>query len=314
VSETLDKQFSKISSSSYAALTQCDDYILDPTPCGNDKCYMDADAYYQDHVTDGRLIKAGLLKGAGDGAGGIVGLIISLIMLCGGLYGLCECLQMVLMSKAKKILRYATKLNDYVAMILGVACTIVVQSSSVVTSALTPLCGIGVLPLEKMLPLTLGANIGTTLTAMIASLVSLKFAAVQIALCHLFFNVFGILLLFPVPAMRRIPLGGSRLLGLYASHFKIVPVLFVFIGYVLIPGVSLGIGALFGVSTVGGVVVLLLVLAAVGVFEYAWWVGIPAGEPLCYKILSKEERERHIADDSTEAENPPQAESVNTTV
>merc|ERR1719323_2392731 len=146
------------------------------------------------------------------------------------------------MGSAKRVLRYATKLNDYVAILVGIGITIVVQSSSVTTSALTPLCGIGVLPLAKMLPLTLGANIGTTCTALIASLVSLKFGAVQIALCHLFFNIFGILIWFPIPFMRRVPLGAARLLGLYASYFRFVPVAYLAFAFLLVPGVFFGIG------------------------------------------------------------------------
>merc|ERR1719399_2335377 len=107
------------------------------------------------------------------------------------------------MTKANKIIRWSLQLNDYLAILIGVGITIIVQSSSVTTSALTPLCGLGVLPLVKMLPLTLGANIGTTCTALIASLVNPKFAAVQIALCHLFFNIIGITIWFPVAAMRK---------------------------------------------------------------------------------------------------------------
>ena len=45
-----------------------------------------------------------------------------------------------------------------------------VQSSSIFTSALTPLVGVGILHLDRMYPLTLGANIGTTFTAILASL------------------------------------------------------------------------------------------------------------------------------------------------
>ena len=47
-----------------------------------------------------------------------------------------------------------TQMNDYCAMLLGVALTLIVQSSSVVTSALTPLVGIGVLSVAKMLPMS----------------------------------------------------------------------------------------------------------------------------------------------------------------
>merc|ERR1719195_709727 len=116
-------------------------------------------------------------------------------------------LEKIFLSKAKRLIEYSLKLNDYLAILIGVGITIIVQSSSVTTSALTPLCGLGVLPLAKMLPMTLGANIGTTCTALIASLVSLKFGAVQIALCHLLINITGILIWFPAPFMRRFPIG-----------------------------------------------------------------------------------------------------------
>ena len=65
-------------------------------------------------------------------------------------------------------------MNDYLAILVGLGITIIVQSSSVTTSALTPLVGIGVLPVHKMLPMTLGANIGTTFTSMFAALAVMK--------------------------------------------------------------------------------------------------------------------------------------------
>merc|ERR1712167_178192 len=129
-----------------------------------------------------------------------------------GMIGLTMTLKKIFMTRANAMIRYSLVLNDYVALLIGIGITIIVQSSSVTTSALTPLCGLGVLPLAKMLPLTLGANIGTCCTALIASLVSLKFGAVQIALCHLSFNLAGILIWYPAPMMRRLPLDAARLL------------------------------------------------------------------------------------------------------
>merc|ERR1711920_778798 len=227
VSKNLDKQFKKISSSSYEKLKNCADFILDYGSSGgcSEKCYMDAGSYYDEKVTNGALVKGGFLKAAGDLGGGIIGLILSILLLCVGLLGLVKCLQTIFMGNAKRVLRYATKLNDYLAMLIGLGVTIVVQSSSVTTSALTPLCGVGVLPIEKMLPMTLGADIGTTCTALIASMVSLKFDAVQIALCHFFFNIIGILIWFPIPPMCKIPLFAAKLLGLYDSFFRWLPCL-----------------------------------------------------------------------------------------
>ena len=63
-------------------------------------------------------------------------------------------------------------ITGYLAILVGLALTFLVQSSSVFTAALTPLVGIGVVSLEIMYPLTLGANIGTTTTAIIASFAS----------------------------------------------------------------------------------------------------------------------------------------------
>merc|ERR1719261_472841 len=178
-------------------------------------------------VEDGRLIKGGFVKGAGDIGGGIIGLIISILLLTGGMIGLTMTLKLIFMTKANAMIRYSVKLNDYIALLIGIGITILVQSSSVTTSALTPLCALGVLPLNKMLPLTLGANIGTTCTALIASLVSLKFGAVQIALCHFFFNVIAIIIWFPLPLMRNVPLEAARVLGLYASYYRASPPLYI---------------------------------------------------------------------------------------
>jgi len=286
LSSSQDKNFKKISKSSHKKLTECGDSILDDDskPCGKDKCYLDADEFYQKKVERGQLIKGGFLQGAGDSAGGVLGLIISILLLCLGLFGLCKALQAIFMGNAKKILQYSTRLNPYVAIAVGIAITIIVQSSSVTTSALTPLCGIGVLPLDKMLPLTLGANIGTTMTAMLASLVSLKYNAVQIAFCHLCFNIVGILIWFPIPPMRRVPLGGAKLLGLYASFYRFFPVLYLLVAFVLVPGVCLGVSAIFSASIAGGIIVLLFLLAALGLFEYIWLVGI-RGDPLLQGLV-----------------------------
>lgn len=55
---------------------------------------------------------------------------------------------------------------NYLAILVGCIMTILVQSSSIFTSALTPLAGIGVISLERIYPLTLGSNIGTTTTGL----------------------------------------------------------------------------------------------------------------------------------------------------
>eukprot|EP00617_Octactis_speculum_P009638 CAMPEP_0185797036 /NCGR_PEP_ID=MMETSP1174-20130828/161401_1 /TAXON_ID=35687 /ORGANISM="Dictyocha speculum, Strain CCMP1381" /LENGTH=650 /DNA_ID=CAMNT_0028492447 /DNA_START=41 /DNA_END=1994 /DNA_ORIENTATION=+ len=142
--------------------------------------------------------------------------------------------------------------------------TILVQSSSVTTSVLTPLVAADIITLEQMLPLTMGANIGTTCTALLASLVSTKTDAVQIALCHLLFNIFGILIWYPIPFMRQIPLRAARFLGSCTKELKIFPIIYTVIIFLLIPLVLFGISSLFdgtkAYEALGTLIVITLLL------------------------------------------------------
>ena len=65
---------------------------------------------------------------------------------------------------------YVPWLTGYVFIAVGAVITIIVRSSSVFTSTLTPLCGAGLVTLETAYPMTLGSNIGTTTTSILASL------------------------------------------------------------------------------------------------------------------------------------------------
>ena len=96
--------------------------------------------------------------------------------------------------------------SGFVAILLGAIITISVQSSSITTSVLVPLAASGVLTLENIYPVTLGANVGTTVTALLAALATGNPAAVTVALVHTLFNVSGIALFYPIRALRRVPL------------------------------------------------------------------------------------------------------------
>ena len=93
----------------------------------------------------------------------------------------------------------------YVNILIGAGLTFLVQSSSVFTSTLTPLVGIGILTVETCYPLFLGSNIGTTTTGLLAAMSSDSQGlhdALLVAFAHLMFNVFGILLFYPIPFLR----------------------------------------------------------------------------------------------------------------
>jgi len=68
--------------------------------------------------------------------------------------------------------------------------TILVQSSSIFPSILTPLVGLGIITVERVYPFVLGSNIETTMTGIMAALTTNSATELRIALCHAFLNIF----------------------------------------------------------------------------------------------------------------------------
>lgn len=117
----------------------------------------------------------------------------------------------------------------------GLVLTAIVQSSSVVTSMLVPLAAAGILQLEHVFVITLGANIGTTVTAILAALATGP-AGLTLALAHLLFNITGTLIFFPIPAMRKIPMFLSRALTQLAMQSKWYVLAYVVGVFFILPG------------------------------------------------------------------------------
>jgi len=116
----------------------------------------------------------------------------------------------------------------------GIILTIMVQSSSITTSLVVPLAGAGVLTLQKIFPFTLGANIGTTVTALLAALTG-TVAALIAAISHLLFNIFGILIIYCVPQLRAIPLMLAEKISELSVKNKFIPIIYLAVMFGVIP-------------------------------------------------------------------------------
>ena len=151
-------------------------------------------------------------------------------------------------SRAEGIIDRVLSSSAVVAMLVGVVVTVMVQSSSITTSLLVPLGGAGLLRLEQAFPVTIGANIGTTVTALLAALaVSGPNAAagLEIALVHLLFNLSGLVLIYPVQAIRRVPLEAARQVTRLALRSRKLTVLWVALLFYGLPALCIAIGRLF---------------------------------------------------------------------
>ena len=82
--------------------------------------------------------------------------------------------------------------NPFLGIIAGAVFTALIQSSSATTGIVITLASSGSITLEAGIPLILGANIGTCITALLAGLKATRDAK-RVAIGHVLFNVVGVL-------------------------------------------------------------------------------------------------------------------------
>ena len=151
----------------------------------------------------------------------------------------------LIVKKAEVVLDKVVNKNPYIGFAAGLFFTIIVQSSSITTSLLVPLIAAGILSLEGAFPITLGANIGTTTTALLASSATGEINAVTIALVHFLFNFTGVVLIYPVKYFRRIPIRLARKLGYIAAEKRILAFVYVAGVFFALPALLIFISKLF---------------------------------------------------------------------
>jgi solute carrier family 34 (sodium-dependent phosphate cotransporter) len=127
------------------------------------------------------------------------------------------------------------------AMALGVVITVTVQSSSITTSILVPLTAAGVLSLQNAYPVTLGANVGTTITALLAAMAASRPEALTIALVHTLFNVTGIAIIYPITVVRELPIRAAEALADLAAERRSWALGYVVGMFIVVPAVGVAI-------------------------------------------------------------------------
>ena len=164
----------------------------------------------------------------------IVYLIISVFLTFMMLYSIVKLLKSLVLKKIEGFFDQYIFNTAVKAMLFGIIITIMVQSSSITTSLVVPLAGAGVLTLRQIFPFTLGANIGTTVTALLAAITGTVSALVA-AFSHLLFNISGIVIIYCIPALRNIPLKCAEIISEQAVTKKYLPLLYLFFIFVLVP-------------------------------------------------------------------------------
>lgn len=159
-------------------------------------------------------------------------LVLAILLLFIALKYMVSSLKVIVVSRAKDWFDQYLFKTAVRAFAVGIILTIMVQSSSITTSLIVPMAGAGLLTLEQIFPYTLGSNIGTTITAMLAALLTGSPAAVIVAFSHLIFNISGIILWWP---FKKLPILLARNFAEYSTRNKIIPVAYVLVLFFLIP-------------------------------------------------------------------------------
>ncbi len=158
--------------------------------------------------------------------------IVALLLLFTALKFMVDVLKSMVIEKAKAWFDKFLFKNAGRAFVVGILLTVLVQSSSITTSLIVPMAGAGLLTLGQIFPYTIGSNIGTTVTAILASLVTGNITAVTVAFSHLLFNIFGILVWWP---LKKVPMTIAELFAEYSTRNKLIPIVYIVVMFFIIP-------------------------------------------------------------------------------
>lgn len=172
---------------------------------------------------------------------GIMLLIVGGALLFGALYLLVILLKRLVLGRTEHILHKYIFGAVPVALAVGVLVTVLVQSSSITTSLTVPLAAAGIVTVSRIFPFILGANLGTTVTSLLAALAvaggggESSILALHVAFAHLVFNGMGTIIFLPFPPIRQIPIRLAEGLGNLAAKNRFYGVAYIVLVFFVIP-------------------------------------------------------------------------------
>ncbi len=187
-----------------------------------------------------------LAKSMGDQLGGTLLIVVGVVFIFIAITLIGRLLKTLMVGKAKDIMHTAIGRGPVSGIASGTLVTVLVQSSSTTTSLMVPLAGSGSFKLRDIYPFTLGANIGTCVTAVLAAtaVTGNAQAALQIAFIHLVYNVLGVVIIYGVPFLRFMPVKAAEKLGEVASNNKMAALGYILCVFFVAPIIGLGISSL----------------------------------------------------------------------
>jgi sodium-dependent phosphate cotransporter len=191
-----------------------------------------------------------VIEGMGDVLGSELWLlIVSVAITFFMLFAIVKLLQSLVLKKLESFFDAYLFRNAAIAFVVGMCLTVLVQSSSITTSLIVPLAGAGVLRLQQIFPFTIGANIGTTVTGLLAALAAASavdvvpgepippevVAGATVAFTHLLFNCSGAIIFLPYKPLRELPVKFAEGLAELCLRNRAIPIAFIVVVFYIIP-------------------------------------------------------------------------------
>ncbi|NJO02551.1 MAG: Na/Pi symporter [Bacteroidia bacterium] len=161
-------------------------------------------------------------------------LVLAMVLMFFSLHFISEIFKKILLGDSPNQVEKYLFDTSFKSLLLGIFSTALVQSNSLISSLIIPTVAINRLSLKRTFPFLMGANLGSTLIALLAAL-SKPDAAISIACAHILFNVIGILIFYPVQAIRNIPIRMARRLGKATMRNRVVGFAYVILTFFIIP-------------------------------------------------------------------------------
>lgn len=175
----------------------------------------------------------------GNMAGGVTLVVVGVLLILSVITFISRMLRQLLVGTAERIFANALGRGAWSGVLSGTIVTMLVQSSTTTTSLVVPFAATGKFSLQQIFSFVVGANIGTTLTALIAAFGFTGAegrAALGAALVHLFYNLLAAGLIMLVPWLRRLPPGGAEILARLGTENKLYVLGWMLLIFLLIPG------------------------------------------------------------------------------
>lgn len=166
--------------------------------------------------------------------GSVILLILSIVLLAASVKLISNVLYNRLIGKTKERFESIAFNSTSRAFGWGFLLTAIIQSSSLTTALIVPLAATGKVTQKRAFEFIVGANIGTTITAILAALFKSE-AAISLAFAHFLFNTFGMIVFLGIPLLGRIPLYLADQLGSISLKFKVTAFAYIMLLFFILP-------------------------------------------------------------------------------